>query len=172
MTISVLKLTHRKKRDIRITTHCALVSRAFGADEFLFGGEKDESIIKTVEDVVKKWGGDFKIKYVKSWRRIIKETKAKIVHLTMYGEELDKALKEIKKFKNLLIIVGGEKVPREVYELADYNVSVTSQPHSEVASIAVFLDHYFNGKELYKEFKNAKIKIIPQKKGKKVLQNE
>jgi len=62
-----------------------------------------------------------------------------------------------------------QKVPTEVYQLADYNIGVTSQPHSEVAALAIFLHEYAEGKELEKEFGDAKIRIIPQAKTKKVV---
>jgi len=173
MTITVLRLGHRLRRDHRVTTHCALVSRAFGADAFVFSGERDSSIILSVNDVVKRWGGPFEISYTQTWRSWLSKQKAKIVHLTMYGQELEKAIPRIRKVKgDLIIIIGGEKVPRDVYEMADYNVSVTLQPHSEVASIAVFLDRLFKGKELTKNFKKPTIKVVPQVKGKKVVKLE
>ncbi len=168
MTVTVLRLAHRARRDHRVTTHCALVARAFGADAFVFSGDRDSSIILSVNDVVKRWGGPFDISYTTSWRRWLSKHKgAKIVHLTMYGQELEKIIPRIRKVKgDLIIIIGGEKVPREVYELADFNVSVTLQPHSEIAGIAVFLDRLFKGKELVKSFVKPKIKIIPQERGK------
>ncbi|MFA5406446.1 MAG: tRNA (cytidine(56)-2'-O)-methyltransferase [Candidatus Nanoarchaeia archaeon] len=171
MTITVLRLAHRCRRDHRVTTHCALVSRAFGADEFVFSGERDSSIIISVNDVVNRWGGPFEIYYEPNWHKWLaaRRKKAKIIHLTMYGTELEKAAPKIRKVKgDLIIIVGGEKVPREIYELADFNVSVTLQPHSEVAGIALILDRYFQGKELTKSFTKPMIKVIPQDKGKKV----
>jgi len=57
-------------------------------------------------------------------------------------------------------------VPGEIYGLADYNVAVTGQPHSEISSLALFLDHLFAGTELRKEFPGAQIRIIPSKAGK------
>ncbi len=175
MEVSVLRISHRAKRDHRVTTHCALVSRAFGAREFVFSGDRDSSIILSVNDVVKRWGGPFDISFVTSWRQWLSRNKRGkvIVHLTMYGEELVKAVPKIRSAgKDVILIVGGEKVPRDVYELADFNVSVTLQPHSEVASIAVFLDHLFDGKELTKKFVKPSIKVIPQVKGKKVVKVE
>lgn len=168
--VTVLRLEHRAHRDHRVTTHCALVSRAFGADAFVFSGDRDSSILLSVDDVVKRWGGPFEINYETSWRNwLSKQKKSKIVHLTIYGQELEKAIPKIKKTKeDLIIIVGGEKVPREIYEKADFNVSVTLQPHSEVAGIAVFLDRLFAGKELNKEFTKPTIKVIPQERGKKI----
>ena len=70
--------------------------------------------------------------------------------------------------KSLLVIVGAEKVPREIYNLASYNVSVGSQPHSEVAALAVFLDRLFMGEELYTTFVKAKIRVKPSSRGKEV----
>jgi tRNA (cytidine56-2'-O)-methyltransferase len=70
----------------------------------------------------------------------------------------------------VLIVVGAEKVPGEVYGLADYNVSVTTQPHSEISSLALFLDRLFEGKELNREYPDAKIRIEPVKAGKKTVE--
>lgn len=162
--ISVLRLNHRK-RDKRITTHCALTARAFGAEEMIFTGEEDPQIIESVEKVVKKWGGKFKIKHAKNWKKEIKNKKIK-VHLTFYGERLNDKIKELRG-KKIQIIIGGEKVPREVYDKADYNISIGSQPHSEVAALAVFLYEYNNHK-IPENFKNWKIKITPSKKSKKI----
>jgi tRNA (cytidine56-2'-O)-methyltransferase len=33
MRVKVLRLGHRKKRDVRLTTHICLAARALGADE-------------------------------------------------------------------------------------------------------------------------------------------
>lgn len=166
--ISVLRLNHRK-RDKRITTHCALTARAFGADEIIFTGEEDPQIIESIEKVVKKWGGKFKIKHAKNWKKEIKNKKIK-VHLTFYGERLKDKINELKG-KNIQIIIGGEKVPREVYDKADYNISIGNQPHSEVAALAVFLYEYNNHK-IPENFKNWKIKITPSKKSKKIKTNQ
>jgi len=169
--IAVLRLGHRPERDKRITTHVTLVARAFGADA-VYITTKDETVEESGRKVVERWGGPFEVHTGISAKRLINEWKKKggvVVHLTMYGIPLDEALKRIPKDKDMLIIVGAEKVPGYIYEIADYNVSVGNQPHSEVAALAVFLDRYFGGKELYKEFEGAKIKIIPQERGKKVI---
>ncbi|ADG12902.1 protein of unknown function DUF127 [Methanocaldococcus infernus ME] len=170
MRVKVLRLGHRGDRDRRVSTHVALTARALGAEEIIFT-EEDEHVRKSVEKIVKNWGGDFKFRVVKNWRSYIKDFKKDgiVVHLTMYGERIDKAIEKIKKFDNILVIVGAEKVPREVYELADFNVSIGNQPHSEIAALAIFLDRLFEGKTLYREFENAKIKVIPSEKGKNVV---
>ncbi|MCD6094957.1 MAG: tRNA (cytidine(56)-2'-O)-methyltransferase [Thermoprotei archaeon] len=173
--VVVLRMGHRPQRDKRISTHVALIARAFGADGIIFSDVVDEKIYKKVLDVVNRWGGPFFIEMGKPWRKIISEWKSKggiVVHLTMYGENIENSdvLDRIKKEgKDILIVVGAEKVPREVYELADYNVAIGNQPHSECAALAVFLDRFFEGKELLKEFVNPKVKIIPSKRGKKVI---
>ena len=166
--ITVLRLGHRPQRDKRITTHVALVARAFGADEIIIT-TKDEKIEKNVNDMVKRFGGDFKIVTGIPWKKVVKEFSGTIVHLTMYGLPVDEIISKIHRDRDLLIIVGAEKVPREIYEIADFNISIGNQPHSEVAALAIFLDRFFKGKELNREFRNAKIKIVPQQKGKKVI---
>lgn len=169
--IVVLRLGHRIVRDKRITTHVALSARALGATGIILSGEKDSEIIESVNDVTKRWGGEFFCEYRRDWKGAIKEFREKgfkIVHLTFYGIPLQQRINKLRE-KNILVIVGGEKVPRVVYELADYNLSVTNQPHSEISALAIFLHEYFNGQELFKSFENARLKIVPQEKGKKVL---
>jgi len=168
--IVILRLEHRPFRDQRISTHCGLVSRALGASKIIYTGLKDDHFEKSIKGVTNNFGGKFEIEYSDSWRKIFSEyrkKKFKIVHLTMYGLEIQKQIKGLRKIKNILLVVGGEKVPHEVYQLTDFNIAVTNQPHSEVAGLAVFLHEYFEGKELEKKFK-GKLKIIPQERGKKV----
>jgi tRNA (cytidine56-2'-O)-methyltransferase len=55
-----------------------------------------------------------------------------------------------------------------MYQLADWNVAVGNQPHSEVAALAVFLDRLFEGQELTKEFDGG-LKILPSPRGKHVV---
>jgi len=175
--IVVLRLGHRRDRDKRITTHVGLVARAFGADGIIVSGEEDKTIIDSLSSVVENWGGNFYISYEKNWKSILtkyKREKWLVIHLTMYGLNINVIEKELrdlffKKKCNFLVVVGAEKVPKELYEIADYNVAIGNQPHSEVAALAVFLDRLFKGKELETEFPNARLKIVPQKRGKKVI---
>jgi tRNA (cytidine56-2'-O)-methyltransferase len=170
--ITVLRLGHRENRDKRITTHCGLVARAFGASAFILSGDDDRSIILSLEKVCHKWGGDFKYSYDANWSAVINNWKKNgglVVHLTMYGIQLRRNLQKIIDFNgNILVIIGAEKVPGSVYKLADYNIAIGNQPHSEVAALAIFLDRLFDGKELELEFKNSMINIIPQERGKSV----
>lgn len=167
----VLRLSHRIVRDARITTHVALVSRAFGAKGMYYSGDRDNELEDKVIYVVNKWGGQFTIEYIKSPVSLVKKWKDKgiVVHLTMYGIDIDDVIDEIRALnKDILVIVGSEKVPGIYFELADYNVAIGHQPHSEVAALAIFLDRVFMGKELKLKFEDAEIEIIPMKRGKKV----
>ncbi len=175
MKVYVLRIGHRPERDKRITTHVGLTARAFGAVGFWLS-PCDEKILDNLKDVEKRWGKFFEViectnsplGFVRRWKR----EGGRVVHLTMYGMRLDEAIEEIKLAspEKLLVIVGAEKVPWEYYELADWNVSVGNQPHSEVAALAVFLDRLFEGKELYREPENPQIKIVPSRRGKEVVQ--
>jgi len=165
--ITVLRTGHRIARDKRITTHVALVARAFNADKILID-TLDKKIEETILSTCDRFGGDFEIETGVNAKKIIKNWDGVVVHLTMYGKTLDKSLQEIDKNKNLLIVVGAEKVPGYVYEMADFNISVGNQPHSEVSALAIFLDRYLEGQWLKKEF-NGKIEIFPCYKGKRVI---
>jgi tRNA (cytidine56-2'-O)-methyltransferase len=168
--IEVLRLGHRIARDKRISTHVGLVSRAFGASKLYYSGQKDGSLEGSILKVVEDFGGDFEVEHIKGVSSFIKKKKKegfRVAHLTVYGEVLsDVGLKG-----DLLIIVGGEKVPAEIYELADYNISVGLQPHSEVAALGIVLYNFFGEGILEKDF-NGKMKVVPQKKGKKVEQKD
>ncbi|MCX6668046.1 MAG: tRNA (cytidine(56)-2'-O)-methyltransferase [Euryarchaeota archaeon] len=168
--ITVLRIGHRIDRDKRITTHVALVARAFGANRIVID-TKDTKIEKNINSVCKRFGGDFEIETGVDYKKIIKQWTGAIVHLTMYGEELDKSINKINKKKDLLVIVGAEKVPPQVYDVADFNVSVGNQPHSEVAALAIFLDRYASGRWMEKKF-SGKIEILPCNKGKKVISRD
>jgi tRNA (cytidine56-2'-O)-methyltransferase len=167
--ITILRLGHRPARDKRITTHVGLVARAFNAEQMLVD-IKDIKLEKTLEGVNARFGGKFKVQTDVDWRAIIRNWDGIIVHLTMYGEHLDDVIKNIPKEKNtkLLVIVGSEKVPREIYEKADFNIAIGHQPHSEVAALAIFLDRYFGGKELRKSF-DGRLVIKDSRKGKLVI---
>jgi len=160
-----LRLGHREKRDKRISTHVALTARAFGAKGIYFT-VYDEKVFESVSDIVKRWGGTFFIEYIENWKRFLRKFDGIKVHLTMYGIPLTQKMDEIKRAEKILVIVGAEKVPSEVYELSDYNISIGNQPHSEVAALAVFLDRVLDGKVFDLKFKDAEIEVIPSERGK------
>lgn len=174
MVIEVVRIGQRLVRDDRVTTHVALVSRAFGAKR-IFMTEVNPEIKDTLEKIKETWGGDFIVEFIDNWKSIIKKKKEdnfRIIHLSMYGENINDVQEQLREEENLLIVVGAEKVPREIYELADYNVGVGSQPHSEISALAILLDRIQNGEQFEKEFPGAKRKIIPTKKGKNVQVKE
>ncbi len=105
------------------------------------------------------------MKFIKSW----KKKGGRVAHLTVYGLPVEKVAPRLRKARKLLVVVGGEKVPPEVYQSADWNVAVTGQPHSEVAALAIALDRVFKGRELEKKFTRAKLRVVPQECGKKVV---
>lgn len=165
--ITVMRYGHRPGRDKRTTTHVGLVSRAFGADEFVLAGN-DKTPIKTIRDVNKNWGGNFKCSLVKNWRKYLRDFKGIKIHLTMYGVPYKKIIPKLKKSKeDLLIFVGAEKVPIDVYEACDFNVSIGTQPHSEIGALAVLLENL--NIDLSKKFEGAKLKIEPKESGKSVV---
>ena len=55
MEVATLRIGHRLVRDDRVTTHSALVARAFGCNK-LYMSDVDKSIIHTVEKVANNWG--------------------------------------------------------------------------------------------------------------------
>jgi len=178
--VTVFRIGHRIFRDKRITTHLALVSRAFGASGIIIAGEKDEKIIKSVKKVVTEWGGDFMIEFIpfEEWKPFFEEwvdNRNRIIHLTMYGENLP-IFQQSEEFltlrsspellKRLLVVVGGEKVPAKVYQCANWNVAISNQPHSEVGSLAIFLNHLIST-SLDISFSNPSRQSLPSIEGKK-----
>jgi tRNA (cytidine56-2'-O)-methyltransferase len=160
--IEILRLNHRVARDKRISTHLALSSRALSVEKVFYSGEKDKSLESSVEKIVERFGGPFTITHTKTPVKLIKEKKKEgfqIVHLTMYGEDIE----EYKPKKKVFAIVGGEKVEGEYYQLADKNLSVGNQPHSELGALAIFL---YKFSKLKTKFKNRKLEVIPQARGK------
>ena len=173
--IAVLRYGHRLVRDARATTHCCLAARALGASRIILAGDRDEQLKEEIEGIAREWGGKFNVKLSDNWRQALKAYQKKgftAVHLTMYGEPLQKVSKKLRLKKKILLVVGSQKVPGEMYGAADFNVAVTSQPHSEIAALAVTLHELFQGRELEKKFPRAKRKIVPQARGKKVLKQK
>ena len=176
--IAVMRWGHRF-RDQRVTTHVALVARAFGASEFTLTDIKDEEVRATVEKVAANWGGSFRFEMGKPWKRVVQEWRGSggcVVHLTVYGENIEtsEVLRRVRASgKDVLVIVGSQKVPKDFYspDVSDFNVAVGNQPHSEISSLAVFLDRFYAGSELAVEFNRARMRIEPQKRGKKVIRS-
>ncbi len=174
MAFEVLRLGQRLVRDDRVTTHAALVARAFGASK-IYMNEVNPEIKETLNKINKTWGGRFDIEFIEDWKKVIKLKKTqfmKVIHLTMYGENINDIIVDLQKDNDYLIVVGAEKVPREIYDLADYNVAVGHQPHSEISALAIVLDRIQSGKQFITKFEKPAREIIPTKKGKNVIIKE
>ena len=168
--VAVLRLGHRPGRDNRMTTHVGLTARALGADRVVIAGGASDSKA-TIEGVTERFGGPFEVELTESHGRLIREWPGAVVHLTMYGlpvQDVEEDIRADHRSEPVLVVVGAEKVPFDVYERADYNVGVTNQPHSEVAGLAVFLDRLFEGAELDREWTGATHQVVPKATGKKV----
>ncbi len=164
--IQVLRIGHRPDRDKRVTTHTALAARALGARRVLVDS-RDPKLEENVRGVVERFGGDFSIETGVQWRKAMREFEGKVVHLTMYGMRVDEAVDALRG-EDVLVVVGAEKVPPEVYQAADLNVSVGNQPHSEIAALAIFLDRLTGGEALYSE-RGGRMKVVPDGRGKNVV---
>jgi tRNA (cytidine56-2'-O)-methyltransferase len=174
--IVILRWGHRPQRDVRLTTHVALTARALCASGFILADTTDPHIEETVAKITRAWGGNFHFEMGTPWKRAVREWKQQggiVVHLTAYGENLQASdvLSRIKALgKDVMLVVGSQKVPGEFYseEVSDFNVAVGNQPHSECSALAIFLDRYFEGKELAQNFDKARITILPKERGKEV----
>ena len=174
LVIEVVRIGQRVVRDDRVTTHVALVSRSFGAEK-IFMTEVNPEIKDTLDKINNTWGGNFVVEFIDNWKTVVKKKKEegfKIIHLSMYGQKINDVQMQLRTEEKMLVVVGAEKVPREIYELADYNVGVGSQPHSEISALAILLDRIQNGEQFEKVFQDAKRKIIPTKNGKNVQVSE
>ena len=178
--VSVLRLGHRRERDKRITSHLGLTARAFGADEVILAGEEDESAIETWRSVSERFGGEFECRYeanpMSFLRRFAKDAgdgkPGQIVHLTMYGESWRESLSSIESNRPMVIVVGGTKVPGEVFRLANFNISIGNQPHSEVAALGVFLESLIGQIDESKHFQGGEIQVVHSLDRKKVMSLE
>jgi tRNA (cytidine56-2'-O)-methyltransferase len=128
----------------------------------------DPALASRIDALARGWGGSFEIVGVDDWRGVLRRSDALVVHLTMYGQPLERALPRIRRASRVLLVVGGAKVPAELYRLADVNVAVAHQPHSEVAAAAVVLERLL-GVPGPKPLPGAVRRIVPRARGKKVV---
>ena len=168
--ITVLRLGHRPARDKRVTTHVALTARAFGANAILVS-TRDVALERSIRGVVRRFGGDFRIETGVRWRPILKEFPGTKVHLTMYGQRFEEVLPRVRG-RDLLVVVGAEKVPRELYDLADWNVAIGNQPHSEVAALAIFLERVLGPGAWDRDDFAGRVRIRPSARGKDVIESD
>ena len=159
--LAVGKCTREVMIDICMT------SRAFGASKVAFTIKEDRKVQNTLRKVSKEWGGKFSIAFNTDYMKMIGNSpNYKTVFLTQYGVPVEKVKHSIRTYKNMTIVVAlSSKYTQKLMEVADFNVSITTQPHSSTSAIAVFLNTYFNGRENAIQFENATTKIIPAERG-------
>lgn len=164
--IEVLRIGHRPGRDPRLTTHLALAARALGATVFHLH-PPDAEIAERIRAVNRRWGNGFEVRGTEDWRGVVRGFDGVVVHLTMYGRPVARALPRLRRAKRVLAIVGGAKVPPALYSMADANVAVGNQPHSEVAALAVLLA-LLRGTDAPGRRPGAELVIVPMARGKRV----
>jgi len=171
--LDVLRLGYRRGRDPRITTHLALVARALGADGFLLAGDEDQDMFDNLDSVCDRFGGEIETRHVGGLGHLKRhiENGGVAVHLTMYGEPFRQAIPKIRRDRPLLVVVGGAKVPGDVYKFSQHNVAVGNQPHSEVAALALFMDAWFGESGSERQFPDARLIIEGVNGGKVVHDN-
>ena len=165
--VSVLRIGHRAGRDPRLTTHLALTARAFGAEQ-MFLHPPDPALAERLLTVSRGWGGHFRVVGADDWKAVVRTFGGTVVHLSMYGLPLEKTLPRIQRASEVLLVVGGAKVPADLYRRADLNVGVGHQPHSEVAAVAVVLSRLL-GVPGPGGWPGARRVVVPQSRGKKVV---
>ena len=168
--LDVLRLGYRRGRDPRITTHLALVARAMGADGFLLAGDEDKEMFDNLNSVSDRFGGNLETEHVSGMGHLKHHVAngGVAVHLTMYGEPFRKAIPKIRRDRPVLIVVGGAKVPGDVFKICQHNVAVGNQPHSEVAALALFMDAWFGESGSERNFDDARLIIEGTNDGKLV----
>ena len=165
--VELLRVGHRPGRDPRLTTHLALVARAFGARRMHLH-PPDAAVAESLNGVRERWGGTFEVLPAPTWKTVVRAAPGAVVHLTMYGEPLARLLPRLARERDLLLVVAGAKVPAALYGAATFNVAVGSQPHSEVAAVAVVLERLL-GLPGSRPMAGARQRIVPQARGKRVV---
>jgi len=139
----------------------------------VYSGDHDREMEENVKSVSERWGGDFKVEHIKNWKTFLKNFEGKRIYLSMYGIPVQRCMDVAEGYEeNLCVVVGGEKVPGDIYNYIDTQIAVTNQPHSEVAALAVFLDRLHKGKELEYSFDDCSIEVVPRKTGKEVNEKD
>jgi len=170
--LEVLRIGHRPDRDKRMTTHVCLTARALGADRVLVD-TADRELERRLAKVCESFGGSFEVRTGVKWHPLLKGTDATVVHLTMYGENVGgwepPRWETLRTAPHVIVVVGSTKVPGELYDLADLNAAIGNQPHSEVAALAIFLYLLQGGDALSRRMEGGRLQIVPQERGKRVL---
>ncbi len=128
----------------------------------------DPALALRVRSVSDRWGGDFAVVPAPDWRSIVRSYDGAVVHLTMYGLPFERVRSRLGRARRVLLVVGGAKVPPDLYGLATVNVAVGHQPHSEVAAVAVVLAE-LRGIPPPGPWPRSRQRIVPRARGKRVI---
>jgi tRNA (cytidine56-2'-O)-methyltransferase len=129
---------------------------------------RDDGLAERIAAVSHRWGGEFAVVPVDDWKSLVRSFPGAVVHLTMYGLPLEKNLTRLSRFRQVLLVVGGAKVPPELYRKATLNLAVGHQPHSEVAAVAVTLERLL-GLPGPVRAGGAPQRIVPTARGKRLV---
>jgi tRNA (cytidine56-2'-O)-methyltransferase len=129
----------------------------------------DAPLTARLDAVSRAWGGAFEVVPTPDWRRAVRAFDGSVVHLTMYGLPLERVLPRLRRARHLLVVVGGAKVPPELYRLSSVNVAVGHEPHSEVAAVAVLLERLL-GVPGPVGAGAAPRRVLPRARGKRVVE--
>ncbi len=153
-----------------VITDICMTSRAFGASKVAFTCKKDKAVARMIGRISREWGGKFSISFGADYKKMMGNSpNYKTVFLTQYGLPVEKVKHSLRTYKNVMLVVASsEDYTMRLIQSADFNVSITTQPHSSVSAIAVFLHTYFDGRENAMQFENARMKVIPSERGMKV----
>ena len=128
---------------------------------------RDDALAERIAAVSHRWGGDFAVVPVDDWKSLIRTFPGAVVHLTMYGLPLGSRLPRLARRRQVLLVVGGAKVPPELYRRATFNIAVGHQPHSEVAAVAVMLERLLGVPKPVRPG-GAPLRVVPTARGKRV----
>jgi tRNA (cytidine56-2'-O)-methyltransferase len=128
----------------------------------------DPDLTDRLRSVTRRWGGSFEVVPTDDWKGTLRSFNGPVVHLTMYGLPLARVIPRLARADRVLFVVGGAKVPAELYRRANFNVAVGHQPHSEVAAVAVALERLL-GLPGPRAMSGARQVIVPQARGKRVV---
>ncbi|MGC8496118.1 MAG: hypothetical protein ACP5MX_02845 [Candidatus Micrarchaeia archaeon] len=144
------------------SVNLAQTARAFGASEIIFVSKPDPRLKRNISLLNSKWGGSFSVGFARDYAEVVKAKQSyKIIYLTRFGTPISKTIYAIKTYKNLLVVITTKEALAEILKIADFEVSLTTQPHSGSSALAVLLHMFYEGRELAMHFENAKYKIVP-----------
>ncbi|MCI4331087.1 MAG: tRNA (cytidine(56)-2'-O)-methyltransferase [Thermoplasmata archaeon] len=144
----------------------ALTARALGAER-LYLHPPDSGLAERLASVGRRFGGRFEVVGAPDWKAVVRAFDGPVVHLTMYGEPLDAVVGRLRNARQVLAVVGGAKVPPDLYRMATVNAAAGHQPHSEVAALALLLDR-LRGIPPPGRWPGARQEIVPSARGKTV----